>query len=212
LQVESKSRHEAERDVWRRTFVLINLCFLLILYNLTIPVALCGAPPPLPHGCVCVCVQQFGFDDQFGANDQIGAKNQFGRGALFGDKIMFGKNQEFGPRNTFASPEYLVGGDEYGSRNWGLQARDIPAKDKSDWEYNFARYPDYIPEREARKRVLTLHQNAEAKLLKKAAAIQVERVAKKADAIAAIERAASLAAAETKRLQNVAHKLQQIKV
>jgi hypothetical protein len=173
--------------------------------------------PSLSRSLSVVCVQQFGFDDQFGANDQIGAKNQFGRGALFGDKIMFGKNQEFGPRNTFASPEYLVGNDQYGHRNWGLQKTDLPANDVAAWDKMVAHYPDYIPEREARKRVLTLHQEGANKALTKAAA-EVKKAAtkqstkaRKAKAIAAIEKAAKTAEAETMRLKKVADSLEKIR-
>mmetsp|Transcript_58839 Transcript_58839/g.95095 ORF Transcript_58839/g.95095 Transcript_58839/m.95095 type:complete len:188 (+) Transcript_58839:27-590(+) len=159
---------------------------------------------------------QFGFDDEFGSNDQIGAKNQFGRGALFGDKILFGKNQEFGPRNTFASPEYLVGNDQYGHRNYGLQSSDLPNSDSSSWDHMVSLYPDYIPEREARKRVLTLHQKDASTDLNKAvvktqAAAKVSASARKAKAIAAIEQAAKSAQAETKRLRKVADALQAIK-
>jgi len=163
---------------------------------------------------------QFGFDDAFGSNDNLGAKNQFGRGALFGDKIMFGKNQEFGPRNTFASPEYLVGNDQFGHRNWGLKSSDLPANDANAWDAMVAKYPDYIPERVARKRVLTLHQGVEKEKQAKEAQVHVLRSAasgrliskkSKADAIAAIENAAKTAEHETKRLKKVADALASLK-
>jgi len=158
----------------------------------------------------------FGFANQFGSNDQLGANNEFGREGLFGDKIMFGKNQEFGSRTTFASPEYFVSGEEFGSRNWGLKDSDLPdAMDRKEWHMQMDKHPEYIPERAWRKRVLTLHQKEAAKkaLVKVQAAAkkQTESNARKAKAIAAIEKAAITAEAETKRLKKVADSLQQIK-
>ena len=50
---------------------------------------------------------------------------------MFGQKILFYKKQEFGTRNTFATPVYLTGHDEFGTRNWGLTADDVPASDRS---------------------------------------------------------------------------------
>lgn len=158
---------------------------------------------------------QFGGADEFGSNDQLGAKNEFGRGVMFGDKIMFGKKQEFGGHDTFASPEFLVGQDEFGSRNWGLKDSDLPVTDKNLWTNMVAHYPDYIPERYMRKRVLTLHQKAEKDREKKAAvkkqaAIKAE-AARKAQVFNAIEKAAEHAEAETKRLKKVADSLSNIK-
>lgn len=160
---------------------------------------------------------QFGGADEFGSNDQLGAKNEFGRGVMFGDKIMFGKKQEFGGHDTFASPEFLVGQDEFGSRNWGLKDSDLPVTDKKLWENMAAHYPDYIPERYMRKRVLTLHQHGKADdkkaAVKKQAAIktQAAEAARKSQVFDAIEKAAQHAEAETKRLKEVADSLKNIK-
>ena len=83
-----------------------------------------------------------------------------------------------------------------------------------------AKYPDYIPERVARKRVLTLHQGVEKEKQAKEAQVHVLRSAasgrliskkSKADAIAAIENAAKTAEHETKRLKKVADALASLK-
>jgi len=129
---------------------------------------------------------------------------------------MFGKKQNFGRKNTFASPEYLAGKDQFGVKNYGLKSSDLPSTDPDSWDHMVSMEPTYIPERVARKRVLTLHQKEASSDMKKAqvktqAAAKVSESARKTRAIAEIEMAAKSAETETKRLKKVADSLQSIK-
>jgi hypothetical protein len=79
-----------------------------------------------------------------------------GRGTLFGSKILMYKKQEFGSRNTFTTPIYLTGEDEFGTRDWGLTPDDVPAGDRKAWSDTAAAYPDFVPPRDIRDHVLIL--------------------------------------------------------
>jgi hypothetical protein len=66
------------------------------------------------------------------------------------------KKQEFGARNTFTTPIYLTGEDEFGTRDWGLTPDDVPAGDRKAWSDSAAAYPDFVPPRDIRDHVLIL--------------------------------------------------------
>ena len=120
---------------------------------------------------------------------------------------MFGKKQNFGATNTFASPEYLVGRDQFGRHNWGLQESDLPANDKKSWDDMVAKDPEYVPERIQRKRVMTLQQKDDAAQktadAKKAEVKKAAAAKSKADAVKAIEKAAKAAQTDAKNLMKV---------
>ena len=75
---------------------------------------------------------------------------------MFGSKILMYKKQEFGARNTFTTPIYLTGEDEFGTRDWGLTPDDVPAGDRKAWSDSAAAYPDFVPPRDIRDHVLIL--------------------------------------------------------